>query len=164
MSVANEQQVYALLESLSIPYDKIEHPPVYTGEEAAVYDEGYDAAHIKNLFLVNADKSKYFLVMLEVAKKLKARELARAIGEKGLTFALPEELLRLLGVTPGAVSPFGLINEGAGDVVAIMDKHIASFSRVNFHPNVNTASIILETEDFFKVLKHFGNRIIMLDL
>lgn len=164
MPVSDELQVYALLDSLSIAYDKIEHPPVYTGEEAAVYDAGYEAAHIKNLFLVNGDKSRYFLVMIEVEKKLRARELARTIGEKGLTFASPEELLRVLGLTPGAVSPFGLMNGGAGDVVVILDKEVIASPRVNFHPNVNTASIILKTEDFIIVLRHFRNRTVMLDL
>jgi Ala-tRNA(Pro) deacylase len=164
MENSNEQKVYDLLNELGVPYQKIDHPAVYTCEQAALYCEGSGAAHTKNLFLTNADKSGFFLAVMEASKKLRAKDLGRALGEKGLTFASSGDMLRLLGITSGAVSPFGLINDSAGVVTVILDREIETCEKVSFHPNVNTSSVVLETKGFLKTLRHFGNRLVSLDL
>lgn len=163
MSMSNEQKVYELLQCLSLQYEKIDHPAVFTCEEAALYDSGSGAVDTKNLFLTNGDRSRYFLVILVADKKLRAKDLGRELGEKGLTFAKPEDMQKLLGLTPGAVSPFALVNDGAQDVVVVMDNDVAHSEKVSFHPCVNTASIQMATADFLIVLRQFPNRLVQLD-
>lgn len=160
---APEQKVYALLDALGIAYEKIEHPAVYTCEEAARYESPAVTAPAKNLLLTNGGKSSFFLIIMAASKKLNAKALGRALGEKGLTFASPEDMLRLLGLMPGAVSPFGLINDEAAEVAVILDREISTSGTVSFHPNVNTASVILKAEDFLTVMRRFKNKLVMLD-
>lgn len=159
----NEQRTYDLLGRLGIPYERIGHPAVYTCGEAAKYDAP-DAAQVKNLFLTNASRTGYFLVVMDAAKKLRAKQLGRALGEKGLTFASPDEMLRILGLEPGAVSPFALVNDGAGEVAVVLDRTVAESRKVSFHPCVNTASLVLAACDFLKALESFPNRVLILEL
>ena len=160
----SQQKALAFLDGMGIAYALQEHPAVYTCEEAALYDNGDGAADCKNLFLTNAGKSGYFLAIIEASKKLRAKELSRSLGEKGLTFASEDDLLRLLGLTTGAVSPFGLVNDGSRVVTVIIDNSILSYNKLKFHPNVNTASVTLKTEDFMAVLQHLGNKLICMDM
>ena len=163
-AIDEKQKALTFLDGMGIAYAVQEHPAVYTCEEAALYDNGDGAADCKNLFLTNAGKSGYFLAIIEASKKLRAKELSRSLGEKGLTFASEGDLLRLLGLTTGAVSPFGLINDRSRVVTVVLDKAILSYNKVKFHPNVNTASVTLKTEDFMAVLQHLGNKLICMDI
>ena len=154
---AREQDVYDFLARLAIEYTRHEHPPVFTVEEAEQYWAGIEAAHCKNLFLRNAKGSRHYLVVLGHSKKADLRQLALKLGDDRLSFASPERLMRFLHLTPGAVSPFGLIYESARDVLVVLDADLPGTERIGFHPNVNTATITLATADFLRVLATCGN-------
>ena len=109
---AKEQAVYDVLAELQIPFERHEHPPVFTVEEANQHWAGIDAAHCKNLFLRNKKGTIHYLVILEHRKQADLKRLVDRLGDDRLSFASPERLMTHLGLTPGSVSPFGLINDG----------------------------------------------------
>jgi Ala-tRNA(Pro) deacylase len=152
-------RVYAALDALGIAYSRHEHPPVHTVAEAEQYWAGIDAVHCKNLFLRNQKGNRHYLVIAEKDTRVDLRALAAALGEDRLSFGSPARLLTYLGLTPGAVSPFGVFNDGAGEVRVVMDSALRVATRVAFHPNVNTATIALGLEDFLRAIASTGHDI-----
>jgi Ala-tRNA(Pro) deacylase len=152
-----EQEVYDALAALGIPFARFAHPPVFTVEEAERYWAEIPATHCKNLFLRNAKGSRHYLVVLGHAKKADLRALSAMLGDDRLSFASPDRLMRFLQLTPGAVSPFGLIHESARDVIVVLDSELPGTERIGFHPNVNTATITLPTAEFLRFLEARGN-------
>ncbi|MGB3862212.1 MAG: prolyl-tRNA synthetase associated domain-containing protein [Candidatus Aminicenantaceae bacterium] len=153
------QKVYDILRELDISYSKHEHPPVYTVEEAEQHWENITGAHCKNLFLRNKKGKNHYLVLVEGGKRVDLKALTSRLGEDRLSFASPERMMRYLGLEPGAVSPFGLINDKENAVVVVIDQDLKEASHVNFHPNVNTATVGITFADFEKFLTHCGNPI-----
>jgi Ala-tRNA(Pro) deacylase len=157
MTDAAEQAVYDVLQALGIPWERFEHPPVFTVEEAERYWADVPATHCKNLFLRNQKGTRHYLVVLEHAKRADLRALSATLGDDKLSFASADRLMRHLHLTPGAVSPFGLVHDCARDVIVVLDADLAETERIGFHPNVNTATITLRTADFLRFLEARGN-------
>jgi len=156
----NEKILYDNLEQLGIEYTRFEHPPVYTVEEAKEYWQDIEGAHSKNLFLRNNKGNRHYLVVLEQSKKADIKDLSAKLAAGKLSFASERRLKEHLGLETGAVSPFGLINDQKKAVTVALDRDLQKKDKVNFHPNVNTATINLSYEDFEKFLKHCGNELI----
>ena len=154
-----EAAVTARLTELAIPFTRHEHPPVATVEEATLHWAGIDALHCKNLFLRNQKGDRHYLVVLTASKRADLRAVANQIGDGKLSFASPERLMTHLGVTPGSVSPFGLINDREHSVRVVLDRDFETASRLAFHPNINTLTITIAAADFRKFLAACGNRI-----
>src|SRR3954453_10432540 len=147
-----ESAVTARLTELGVPFTSHHHPPVATVEEATAQWAGIDATHCKNLFLRNQKGNRHYLVVLVASKKADLRAVAAQIGDGKLSFASPERLMTHLGVTPGSVSPFGLINDPERRVRVFLDRDLASAGRVSFHPNINTVTLTLTRADFQRFL------------
>jgi Ala-tRNA(Pro) deacylase len=145
------------LAGLDIPFTRREHPPVATVAEAETHWAGIDALHAKNLFLRNQKGSRHFLVVLEFSRRADLAALGELFGERKLGFASPERLQAYLGLTPGSVSPFGLINDREHRVEVAIDAAIRAAARVAFHPNVNTATLVLSGADFQRYLAAVGH-------
>ncbi len=160
MVTENEQKVYEALEQLGIEYTRYEHPPVYTVEEAQKYWKDIEGAHAKNLFLRNNKGNKHFLVVLEQSKSADLKDLSAKLAAGKLSFASERRLNEHLGLETGAVSPFGIINDQKKAVTLVIDRTLNKKKSVNFHPNVNTATINLSYQDFEKFLKNSGNQVI----
>jgi Ala-tRNA(Pro) deacylase len=137
-----------------------EHPPVQTCEGLAQY--GVPGLPCKNLFLRDQRKTRYMLVVLPAEQKTDLKKLAEQVGDKKLSFVNPETLMQKLGVEPGAVSPFGLLNNTAGDVELWIDREVLDAPVVHFHPNRNTASLELTNEMFRLYLDRIGKRVTVL--
>ncbi|MFW6160503.1 MAG: prolyl-tRNA synthetase associated domain-containing protein [Acidobacteriota bacterium] len=152
-----EKKVFKVLEKLGISFKIHRHPPVFTVEEAARHWSGLEGAHCKNLFLRNKKGNRHYLVILECSKKIDLQKFCRKLGEDRFSFASAGRLQKYLGLEPGAVSPFGLINEKAREVRVIIDEDLKAYSFVNFHPNDNTATVTLSFKDFQKFLDRTGN-------
>jgi Ala-tRNA(Pro) deacylase len=151
--------VYAALDSMAIPYTRYDHPPVFTAAEAADHWKDIPASAVKNLFLRNKKGDRHYLVILGIDKQADLRRLVKLIGDDRLSFASPERLMAHLGVAPGAVSPFGLINDAAHAVRVIVDEDLKSAERLIFHPNDNTASVAISSADFVRFLESRGNAV-----
>ena len=154
-----ERAVVARLGELGIAFERHEHPPVATVDEAEAHWTGIDATHCKNLFLRNQKGNRHYLVVLMHSKKADLRKVADQIGDGKLSFASPERLLTHLGLTPGSVSPFGLINDRAHAVRVVLDRDLKSAARVSFHPNINTATYVISSADFDRFLTACGNTV-----
>jgi len=147
------------LTRLGIRFERHEHPPVATVAEAEQYWGGIDALHAKNLYLRNPKGTRHFLVVLAFTRRADLGALAAHFGEKKLGFASPERLEAHLGLTPGSVSPFGLINDPGHRVEVALDVAIRDAARVAFHPNVNTATLVLSGDDFHRYLAAVGHAV-----
>jgi len=152
-----EQSVRARLDALGISFERHEHPPVPTVEAAEQYWSGIESTHCKNLFLRNQKGSRHYLVILEHHKKADLRKVADQIGDGKLSFGSPERLMAHLGLTPGSVSPFGLINDASHAVRVVLDRDLKSAARLSFHPNVNTVTFVVSAADFARFLAVCGN-------
>lgn len=152
-------QVLAYLKNLGIEYKLHEHPAVFTVAEADQYYKDVDGGKSKNLFLQNKNKSNYYLVILEGTKRLEIDALRANLNESKLSFASPQKLKEFLGLTPGSVSPFGLINDKEKRVKVVIDEDLWKYDRLHYHPNVNTATLELSRNDFKKFLDSCGNTI-----
>jgi len=152
-----EAPVYDALRALGIGYERYEHPPVFTAEEAAEHWGAIPATRVKNLFLRNKKGDRHYLAILEVSKHADLRRLVKIIGDDRLSFGSPERLHARLGLTPGSVSPFGLINDASKSVVVIVDEDLRSAERLIFHPNINTVSVTISGSDFVRFLESRGN-------
>lgn len=152
-----QPELYQLLDLLKIPYDYIEHPPVPTVEEAKKYWSDIESGHCKNIFFRNHKGNRHYLVILYYDSKLNIKELEQKLRQGKLTFASDRRLMQYLGLTPGSVSPFGLINDHTRHVHLFIDKKLMNYERLSFHPNTNTASLIIPREGLFRFLEHTGN-------
>lgn len=158
------KDIYHVLDTLDIPYEKHEHPAVFTVGEAQKYDGQINAGKSKNLFLRNKKGNIHYLAVVESTRKVDLKQLAATLHESTLSFASPERLLTHLGLTPGSVSPFGLINNTDKSVRVIIDKGLMEHPTVAFHPNINTATLVIRTEDFKKFLDWTGNMVTYLQI
>jgi Ala-tRNA(Pro) deacylase len=147
-----ERAVLERLTFLGISFERFEHPPVPTVEEAEKHWAGIDAAHCKNLFLRNQKGNRHYLVIIAFRKRADLRRVADQIGDGKLSFASPERLMTYLGVTPGSVSPAGLINDREHHVRVFLDRDLKNAARISFHPNVNTATLTVAFSDFQRFL------------
>lgn len=151
--------VHRLLDALAITVTRYDHPAVFTVDEAEQHWAGIDATHCKNLFLRNRKGTRHYLVVAEHRASVSLARIAAIVGDDKLGFASPERLAKYLGLTPGAVSPFGLINDTAREVRVVVDVSLRAASLVAFHPNVNTATLVLAEPDFERFLASTGHAV-----
>jgi Ala-tRNA(Pro) deacylase len=156
--------VYARLGDLGIAYTKYQHPPIASAEAGEQYWSAIDAAHCKNLFMRNQKGNKHYLVILHYQKRADLRAVANQIGDGKLSFGSPERLATHLGVTPGSVSPFGLIHDRDHAVRVAIDRDLKSSGKISFHPNINTVTIVLAFADFERYLESCRNAVQYIDV
>jgi len=154
----NEQEVYDMLNSLQIKYIRYEHKAIYTVNEAMELGIYIPGEKCKNLFLRNGRGDIHYLVILDEEKKVNLKLLAKQIGSTRLSFASEERLFEYLKLKPGSVSPFGIINDVNSEVVVLIDIDLINNTLVNFHPNINTATIGISYLDFEKFIKWHKNK------
>ena len=158
------QDLFAYLADLGIETATVTHEPVFTVEESQDLRGRIDGAHTKNLFLWDR-KSSYFLVTALESTTVSLKGLHRKIGAAGrLSFGSAEAMGDLLGVTPGAVTPFGLINDTARRVTFILDPNLAQADVINCHPLVNTMTTSIRTPDLVRFLEATGHPPRIIDL
>ena len=149
--------VYATLETLGIRYERHEHPAVFNAEDASKFWDPIPGLQCKNLFLRNKKGDRHYLVVLEISKRADLKDLVKVVGDDRLSFGSPERLMDKLGLTPGSVSPFGLINDATGSVRVLIDADLRGRDRLIFHPNINTASVTITGADLERFLNSRGN-------
>lgn len=151
------QKVFQVLDTLGIKFEVFNHPPLATVEEAKNYWSEIRGIKAKNLFLRDQKGKKHYLVILEQDKAISMKAFSEQFGLDKLSFASEDRLKRFLGLVPGAVSPFGLINDTQSEVIVYIDQDVFSDDYVNFHPNINTMTVNLSNDDFKKYLSAIGN-------
>jgi len=152
-----QEELYELLEKLSIRFEYHEHPPLATIEDAKIHWKDYNSGRCKNIFFRNHKGDRHYLVILEHLRQLNIHDLERRLRQGKLSFASDQRLKKYLGVEPGSVSPFGLINDTSHHVHLFIDEKLNKSDRLAFHPNINTASLVISKSDFLKFLIYTGN-------
>ena len=140
-----EEKVFNLLDNLNIKYDKTEHQPLYHVSESEKVEKGLDGIGCKTLFL--KDKEDIFYLYVLIAQKINCTRLS---------FGKEEELYEKIGVRPGSVSPFGIVNND-GKVKVLIDNELLG-NKIIVHPNVNTISLSLQYDDLIKVIESCNNK------
>ncbi|MCG2815769.1 MAG: prolyl-tRNA synthetase associated domain-containing protein [Candidatus Aminicenantes bacterium] len=164
MTTAAEEKVYGVLKDWGIDYVRLSHPPVYTVEEAEKHWSSVEGAHCKNIFVRNKKGNRHYLIIVRADKKVDLTPLSKRMGQSRFSFASPERLLRYLGLEPGSVSPFGLINDEGKEVRVLIDRDLKSVEKINFHPNVNTATLTVTFTGFEKFLEKTGHSVQFIDV
>lgn len=152
-----EKQVIEVLEDLSIDYRHFTHPPIPTIEEGLKYWKNIDATHCKNLFFRNHKGKRHYLVILDHRENMAIHDMEKRLKQGKLSFASEKRLQKWLGLTPGSVTPFGLINDTENHVHVFLDENLKKSKRISFHPNINTATVDMPYEDFIRFLSWTGN-------
>jgi len=147
-----DKRLYDILGQLGIPFHYHEHPPAPTIDEAKKYWKDLEATHCKNIFFRNHKGNRHYLVILEHTRDLDIHDLEKRLRQGKLSFASDERLSRYLGLTPGSVSPFGLINDVEHHVHVFLDDNLRKSRSISFHPCINTASLIISMPDFIRFL------------
>ncbi|MCK5154619.1 MAG: prolyl-tRNA synthetase associated domain-containing protein [Spirochaetales bacterium] len=148
-----QKELLDLLTKTGIEYTNHEHPAVYTVEEADLHHGGIDGVHSKNLFFKDKKKNLFLVVTLS-DKPIIIKEVAKKIGAKSPSFGKPDLLAQVLGVIPGAVTPFAIVNDENHDVKVILDEEMMENKLLNFHPLENTATTTITSKDLVKFLEH----------
>lgn len=170
------RRVRDFLEAYELPYEIYFHPPLSTIEKALEYWKDIRAVHCKNLFMRNHKGNRHYLISFECHKELDIHSLEHRLHQGKLSFASPERMSRCLGLRPGSVSPFGLINdiapcdpdpkelfENGHRVKFYIDQDLQRADRISFHPCDNTASVVIGRESFLRFLQLWGGEYEWLD-
>jgi Ala-tRNA(Pro) deacylase len=152
-----QKELYDLLAKLSISFEYHEHPPVATIEEAKIHWKDFNSGRCKNIFFRNHKGDRHYLVILEHLRQLNIHDLEKRLKQGKLSFASDQRLEKYLGVKPGSVSPFGLVNDTSHHVHVFIDEELNDYTRLSFHPNDNTASLVVSKDDFIRFLKYLGS-------
>lgn len=161
-----EIRTYDLLNKLNIPFHRLDHDPTATIEDCHDIDKLLNIEICKNLFLCNAQKTEFYLLMMPGAKKFKTALLSKQIGVSRLSFAGPEFMEKYLDITPGSVSVLGLMNDCGNRVKLLIDRDVVEHhEHVGCHPCINTSSLRIRTKDLLDVfLPHVNHPYILVDL
>mgnify|MGYP000875212975 FL=1 len=153
---ATRQELFDLFGKLGITTKTAEHPPVFTVEEAKKVHDGIPGGHCKNLFCKDEKGALWLIVALEDSV-INLKAAPAKIGSKRLTFGKPDLLMEILGVEPGSVTPFGLINDKDVRTNVILDARMMKEEMLNFHPLQNTATTTIAAADLVTFIKALGH-------
>lgn len=154
---ANPDQLFAALDALAIKYTTVKHPPLFTVEQSRALRGQIPGGHTKNLFLRDK-KHALFLVVAEEEADIDLKGLHRLLGANGrFSFGSSDLLREVWGVEPGAVTPFGAMNDAAGRVTVVLDKAMLAHATLNFHPLVNTMTTSIARDDLIRFLESTGH-------
>lgn len=160
---ATDLELFARLDALSIAHHTIAHEPAYTVEEAQALRGKLPGGHAKNLFLKDK-KGGFWLVVAQEDVRVDLSALEKHLGAPRLSFGAPEVMTAILGVIPGSVTPFTLINESAGSVRLVLDTGLMAQDPLHFHPLRNDRTTSIGRDGFRRFLESIGHEPVMVDI
>ena len=161
----NKQEIYTLLDKRNIWHEVTEHKAVFNMAEVAEIALPYPEADAKNLFIRDDKKRNYYLITVKGDKRADLKAFRRQNNTRPLTFASDQEMMDILGLIPGAVTPLGLLNDQEHKVTFWLDQSfLEGEGRIGVHPNDNTATVWLKTEDLLRLLRENGTKITLFEV
>ena len=153
-----EQHIYEFLDDLGINYMYLDHQEEFSMGDAADADEAIGVVGAKNVFLHDKKRRHYVLILVNGTKRVDLKKISELTGLKNLSFCNEDDLDTVLGLTPGAVTPFGLLNDKNGLVQLIIDETLRDEELFAMHPCVNTTTVRMSNRDFMeKVIPAMGH-------
>lgn len=159
----NKAETYEFLNKSGINYEITEHKAVFNMEELGEVKLPYPEFDAKNLFVRDDKKQNYYLITVKGDKRVNLKEFRKKYGLRNLSFASAEELMKIMGLTPGSVTPLGLLNDEEHIVKFYLDSEFNG-TLIGVHPNDNTASVWLKSEDLIKIIKEHGNEVSLAEI
>ena len=156
--------LFSFLSEHQIPYQRADHPPVYTVEESKKLNLGLEGGATKNLFLRDKKGKRHFLFCVEQSKQVDLKRVPKLIDSTNLSFASPERLQKHLGIKPGSVSLLALINDTEGQVEVLIDEELWEQENILCHPLTNTATLSLKKEDLERYIQKTGHQFQLLEV
>ncbi len=147
-----------ILREKNIDFQVHEHKPLYTVEDSEKLRGKIDGSHTKNLFLKNK-KNEFFLFTCNERAKIDLKQFSKSINAKNLSFANENYLEKYLGIKPGSVSPYALLNDKKNNVSFYLDENLEKSEKINFHPLINDTTITMKTSDFINFILENKKRI-----
>jgi len=155
---------YQFLEQNQIAYERYDHPPVYTVEEAKRLVPPLPAAKTKNLFLRDRKGQRHLLVVVPADKRVDIKALPRVVGSDRLSFGSAERLKKYLDVEPGAVTLLAIFNDPQHEVELIVDEKLWEAKAVQFHPLVNTSTLVISRENLRRFIAKTGHKVSVINV
>ena len=150
-------KVFDFLKEHGIDYTTYDHPEAPTIEIARQYWHQDGSKHGKNRFFRNHKGNRHYLVVFDSEQTMAIHDMEKMLHQGKLSFASEKRMMRCLGLMPGSVSPFGLINDTQGEVHLFLDANLRHYPSLSFHPNDNTATVVISQEMFMRYLTAVGN-------
>ena len=161
----NKKEVYTFLNEQGIGYEVTEHPAVFNMKEVSEIDLPYPEADAKNLFLRDDKKRNYYLITVKANKRVNLKEFRQVNNTRALSFASDKDLMDIMGLNPGSVTPLGLLNDIDCKVKFFLDKEFMNEpGLIGVHPNENTATVWMKASDLLSIIKNHGNEIRMVKI
>ena len=161
----NKKAIYELLAERGFWHVITEHPAVYNMAEMGEIALPYPEADAKNLFVRDDKKRNYYLITVMGHKRVDLKEFKKKQGTRSLSFASAEELMQFLKLTPGGVTPLGLLNDSECAVKLFLDKEFTEGEGIiGVHPNDNTATVAMKTADLLTLLREHGSDIEIVEI
>lgn len=161
----NKQEIYKYLKERGIWHEITEHAAVYNMGELSQIDIPYPEADGKNLFVRDDKKRNYYLITAKGNKRVDLKEFKNKNNTRSLSFASKQDLMDIMKLMPGSVTPLGLLNDNERKVQFYIDKEFMEDScLIGVHPNDNTATVWLKTDDLIAVIEGHGNQVYVIDI
>ena len=157
-------KVLTYLTNNNIPHTWYTHPEAPTIEIARQHWQKDGSKHCKNLFFRNHKGNRHYLVVLDCERDLDIHDLEKRLHQGKLSFASPQRMEKYLGLQPGSVSPFGLINDEENHVHLFLDTNLQHQDSLSFHPNDNRATVVITQDEFMRYLNEVGNSFEFIEL
>lgn len=159
----NKEETYQYLRDQKISYEITEHPAVFNMEELDAVELPYPEWDAKNLFVRDDKKKNYYLITVKGDKRVNLKEFRKQQGLRPLSFASAEDLLEIMALQPGSVSPLGLLNDEERQVRFFLDSEFDG-NKIGIHPNDNTATVWLQAKDLMELIEKHGNEAEFVDV
>ena len=160
----NKNEIYDYLNKKNIKYEVTNHKAVYTMEELSNIYVHYSGGDAKNLFLKDDKKKIYYLITVKGNKRVDLKEFRNKNNTRPLSFASSNDLFNKMKLTPGSVTPFGLLNNVDKDIIYFVDRYFFDNNIIGVHPNDNTATIWLNPNDLIEIIKEHGNQVNIVEI
>lgn len=160
----NQAKLFQTLAQLGIHYQLFNHPAVFSTADVSSLPEKIPGVDTKNLFLRDEKRRRFVMVCVRAETRVNLKELGESLQLKGITFATPDELLRCVGITPGSVCLFALMNDTLGRVEGFLDTTIVPSAEMQNHPLINTATLVLQTAEVERFCAHVGHPLTRIEI
>ena len=161
----NKQEIYKFLNDKNIWHEITEHKAVFNMAELSEINIPYPEADAKNIFVRDDKKRNYYLITVRGNKRVNLKEFRNKNGTRPLSFASEQDLMDIMNLIPGSVSPFGLLNDKELKVKFYLDKDFLNDKKIiGIHPNDNTATVWLKVEDLVEIVKENGSKVGFVEL
>ncbi len=159
----NKKETYQFLNDHGVDYEITEHKAVFNMEELNAIELPYPDWDAKNLFVRDDKKKNYYLITVKGDKRVDLKEFRKKHGLRVLSFASADDLMRFMGLTPGSVTPLGLLNDTEHHIHFYLDSEFVG-NRIGIHPNDNSATVWLYADDLVKLLQENGSNVEIVEI